>query len=152
GSHLTEIDGYPLDEAAKIDLEELRYDWFDHILKGKPRPALLADRVNYEVTGANVWKHAPSLQTMAQSTLRLELGRDRTVTVDYADRSDLDRKVPGGKYLDKAIDTYNGVVLETAPVAEPTEISGLLKGHLDFKSNKQSLDCEVDLFALSKSG
>ena len=42
-----------------VDLEELRYDWFDHVLKGKPRPALLADRVNYEVTGANVWKHAP---------------------------------------------------------------------------------------------
>jgi predicted acyl esterase len=152
GSHLTEIDGYPLDEAAKIDLEELRYDWFDHVLKGKPRPALLADRVNYEVTGANVWKHAPSLQAMAQSTLRMELGRDRIVTVDYADRSDVDRKVPGGKYLDKALDTYNAIVLETAPVAEPTEISGVLKGHLDFKSNKQSLDCEVDLYALSKSG
>jgi hypothetical protein len=152
GTHKKEIDGYPLDEAAKIDLEEIRYQWFDHILKGKPRPALLADKVNYEVTGANRWKHAPSLQAMAQSTLRLKVGRDQTVTVDYKDRSDVDRTVPGGHYLDKAIDTYNGIVLETAPVAVPTEISGLFTGHLDFDTNKQSLDCQIDLYALSKAG
>jgi uncharacterized protein len=152
GRHLEEIDGYPLDEAAKIDLEELRYQWFDHVLKGKPRPALLADRINYEVTGANLWKHAPSLQAMAQSTLRMKLGRDQTVTVDYADRSDVDRKVPGGKYLDKDIDRYNGIVLETAPVVEPTEVSGRLRGRLDFKTDKRSVDCEVDLYALSRSG
>ncbi|MGE5049848.1 MAG: CocE/NonD family hydrolase [Deltaproteobacteria bacterium] len=83
GRHEEEIDGYPLDDAAKADLEELRYQWFDHVLKGKPRPALLADRVNYEVTGANRWKHAPSLRAMARSSLRLKLGRDREIAVDY---------------------------------------------------------------------
>jgi hypothetical protein len=46
----------------------------------------------------------------------------------------------------------NGIVFETAPVEKPTEISGLLKGHLDFKANKQSLDCEIDLYALNKAG
>lgn len=152
GTHVNDIDGYPLDEAAKVDLEELRYEWFDHVLKDKPRPAILADKVNYEVTGANAWKHAPSLDAMGQSHLRMRLGRDQTVVVNYADRSDVDRKVPGGKYLDKAIDTYNGIVLESPVLAEPTEISGLFKGHLDFRTNKQSLDCEVDLYALSKSG
>jgi predicted acyl esterase len=152
GQHEKQIDGYPLDEAAKIDLEDLRYQWFDYILKGKPRPALLADKVNYEVTGANEWKHAPSLRAMAQSTLRLQPASDQTITVDYKDRSDVDRRVPGGRYLDQAIDTYNGIVLESAPVEAPTEISGLFAGHLDFKSNKRSFDCEVDLYALSKSG
>jgi predicted acyl esterase len=152
GQHQKEIDGYPLDGAAKIDLEELRYQWFDHVLKGKPRPALLEDKVNYEVTGANVWRHAPSLEAMARSTQRLNLGRDRTVAVDYKDRSDVDRKVPGGKYLDVAFDDWNGVVFETPPVAAPTEISGLLKGHLDFETNKQGFDCEIDLYAKSKAG
>ena len=152
GTHEAEIDGYPLDEAAKIDLEDLRYRWFDHVLRGEPRPALLADRVNYEVTGANLWKHAPSLAAMASSTLRLTLASDQTVTVDYSDRKDVDRKVPGGNYLDKAIDEAHGVVFESAPVTAPTEISGLLKGHLDFTTNKQSVDCEVDVYALGKSG
>lgn len=70
----------------------------------------------------------------------------------YKDRSDVDRKAPGGHYLDKAIDTYNGIVLETAPVAVLTEISGLFTGHLDFDTNKRSLDCQIDLYALSKAG
>ncbi|HEY2029204.1 MAG TPA: CocE/NonD family hydrolase, partial [Myxococcales bacterium] len=103
GQNESEIDGYQLDEAAKIDLEELRYQWFDYVLKGKPRPALLADRVNYEVTGANQWRHAASLAEMAQTTQRLDLGKDRTVEVDFKDRSDVDRKAPGGKYLDTAV-------------------------------------------------
>ncbi|HET7787492.1 MAG TPA: CocE/NonD family hydrolase [Myxococcales bacterium] len=152
GRHEEEIDGYPLDPAARIDLEELRYQWFDHVFKGKPRPALIADRVNYEVTGANRWKHAPSLKAMARSSLRLKLGRAREIAVDYRERGDVDRAVPGGKYLDKAIETRNGVLFETAPFEVATEISGLLAGHLDFQTNKQSLDCQIDLYALSRSG
>jgi hypothetical protein len=152
GQNESEIDGYPLDEAAKIDLEELRYQWFDYVLKGKPRPALLTDRVNYEVTGANQWRHAASLEAMAQTTQRLELGKDRTVEVDFKDRSDVDRKAPGGKYLDTAIDTWNGFAIETQPVEKPTEISGLFKGHLDFETNKSSFDCEIDLYALNRAG
>jgi len=89
---------------------------------------------------------------MAQSSLRLRLGRDREIAVDYGDRSDVDRVVPGGKYLDKAVETRNGVFFETAPFTVPTEISGLFTGHLDFETNKQSLDCQIDLYALSKSG
>ena len=32
--------GYTLDPAAKIDLTEIRYRWFDYTLKGGPRPAI----------------------------------------------------------------------------------------------------------------
>ena len=56
-----------------IDLRELRYQWFDHILKGGARAALLKDRVNYEVMGANEWRHAPSLEAMAGGSLRFYL-------------------------------------------------------------------------------
>ena len=35
----------------------------DYVLKGKPKPGLLDNNVNYEVMGANVWRHAPSLDS-----------------------------------------------------------------------------------------
>ncbi len=38
--------GYQLDQAALVDLRELRYQWFDHIFKGAEKPAALSDRVN----------------------------------------------------------------------------------------------------------
>src|SRR5262249_36877038 len=41
--------GYTLDTAARVDLNELRYHWLDHVLKGAPKPALLQDRINYQV-------------------------------------------------------------------------------------------------------
>ena len=63
---------------AQIDLGELRYQWFDHIFKGAPKPALLQDKVNYEVMGANTWKHAPSLAAMSDQTLRFYLSASRS--------------------------------------------------------------------------
>ena len=67
------VQGYEVDPVAVIDLNQLRQDWFDHILKGAPKPEILKDRVNYQVMGANVWKHAPTLEAMASSRLRLFL-------------------------------------------------------------------------------
>jgi uncharacterized protein len=65
--------GYGLDAAALIDLRALRYQWFDSVLKGSPRPALLADRVNYEVMGANAWRHVPSIEGMSDASVRYYL-------------------------------------------------------------------------------
>jgi uncharacterized protein len=42
-------------------------------LKGAQLPALLKDRVNYEVMGANEWRHAPSLEAMGAGSLKLFL-------------------------------------------------------------------------------
>jgi uncharacterized protein len=72
--------GYQLDQAALVDLRELRYQWFDSVFKGAAVPALLKDRVNYEVMGANEWRHAPSLEAMGNSALKLYL--DATVVGD----------------------------------------------------------------------
>jgi uncharacterized protein len=65
--------GYGVDQAALVDLRELRYEWFDSVLKGAQTPALLKDRVNFEVMGANEWRHTPSLESMGNGTLKLYL-------------------------------------------------------------------------------
>jgi uncharacterized protein len=65
--------GYQVDPVALVDLRELRYQWFDSVLKGAALPALLKGRVNYEVMGANEWRQAPSLEAMGNGVLRLYL-------------------------------------------------------------------------------
>jgi putative CocE/NonD family hydrolase len=65
--------GYQLDPVALVDLRELRYQWFDHVLKGAALPALLQDRVNYQVMGANEWRHVSSLEAMAGGAIKFYL-------------------------------------------------------------------------------
>ena len=72
------IFGYDIDPVAQIDITELIFDWFDHILKGKPKPELLQDKINYQVMGANTWGHAPSLGEMSNDTLKYYLGNVRS--------------------------------------------------------------------------
>lgn len=166
--NIDEVVGYKLDPAAQIDLVELRFRWFDHIFKSAPKPPLLADRVNYEVMGANVWKHAPSLAAMASQLKKLYFGgalgdgtyrlgeaqgsAPITQTVDFADRSDADRLVPGGGFADKEIDTANSLVFVGAPYAKPTELSGLFSARLDVITNKRDFDFQVSLYDKTAAG
>ena len=52
---------YTIDPVAQIDSQELKLQFMDYVLRGKPKPALLENTVNYEVMGANVWRHTTSL-------------------------------------------------------------------------------------------
>jgi putative CocE/NonD family hydrolase len=167
-SMMTNLGGYDLDPVAQLDMDALRYQWFDYTLHNGPKPAMLQDKVNYEVMGANVWKHAPSLAAMANQTLRFHLSSTRSgkdyrlsrkktagsvpLTVNLADRSDADREAPGGGVLDKVIDTANSVVFISDPIRTPTEISGLFSGRLDFIANKKDFDFNVGLFELTAKG
>jgi uncharacterized protein len=67
------LHGYQVDQAALVDLRELRYQWFDHVLKGAPVPPLLQARVNFEVMGGNEWRHVPSLEAMGNGSLKFYL-------------------------------------------------------------------------------
>ena len=164
------ISGYRRDPAALIDLLELRYQWFDYVFKGAPKPIILQDRVNYEVTGANLWKHAPSVEAMSASKLRLHLTAVKqgtiyrlseskpaddefiTQTVNLADRSDIDKRRPGGGVLDKNLDSTNGLVFVSDPFTKRVEMSGLFTGLLDFTTNKKDFDFEIDLYQLTPQG
>ena len=131
---------------------------------------LLQDKVNYQVTGANVWKHAPSLAGMTGQTLRLYLSSTKSdlayklnaqkdsgdsfvpLKVDMADRSDANRESPGGGVLDKAVDTWNGIEFVTDPLPKPTELSGLFSGQLDLVITKKDFDFEIQLYELTAQG
>ncbi len=170
GDTATYFAGYEIDPVARIDmLGGLRYQWFDYVLRGGARPALLADRVNHQVMGADRWGHAPSIAAMADSRLRLYLSAARsggrytlsatpgaegtsiTYTVNLADRSDVDR-LPVGGLMDTVIDTSNAITLISEPLGEPVEVSGLLSGHLEAIANKRDFDFRITPYELTADG
>jgi putative CocE/NonD family hydrolase len=162
--------GYQLDPVALVDLWHLRYEWFDYIFKSAPKPALLADKVNYQVMGANVWKHAPSIAAMAAGKMRFYLtavrngdayrmsgtaprdGAAIAESVDFANRADIDRIVPGGGIVADAVDTVDAVAYVSDPLNQRTEVSGLFSGRLEFIINKRDFDLFVGLYALTPKG
>ena len=170
GDTIYELGGYKVDPVALTDFGELRYQWFDYIFKGAPRPALLKDKVNYQVMGANVWKHAPSIAAMSNRTLRyylIALRADSTYrlternpatnttveqNVDLSDRTDVDRRSPGGGVVDNAIDTWNGVEFVSNPLQSSFELSGLFSGRLEFIVNKKDFDINISLYELTSKG
>jgi putative CocE/NonD family hydrolase len=158
--------GYKLDPSALIDLTELRFRWFDYALKGKAKPAILADKINYQVTGANIWKHAPSIAAMATGNARYYLSSENSAqahllvatppaggsirqTVDFANRDDVDAQSLGGDVQDANLDTTNGLAFVSEPLAKSLEMSGLFSGSLDFIANKKDFDFQVSLFELT---
>jgi predicted acyl esterase len=147
----TSISGYEVEPVAHVDMPELRYEWFNYVFGRGPRPSMLQDKVNYEVMGANRWAHAPSLAAMSTRKMRIALPAE-TLTVNFADRTDVDREVPGGNIIDKAIDVANAVKVVSDPVDKPTEVAGLFSGHLEFITNKKDFDFQVTLYELTASG
>ena len=159
--------GYELDPVAQLDIGELRYQWFDYVFKGAPKPALLKDKVNYQVMGANVWKHAPSVAAMSNRTLRLHLSAERSrdhyrlteskpaddrfvaQTIDFTDRSDVDRILPRDDIVAKVIDIPNSIEFVGEPFTKSIEMSGLFSGRLSLITNKKDFDFNIALYELT---
>jgi len=166
GQDIDAVAGFAIDPAAHIDIEELRYQWFDYVFKGAKKPAILQSRVNYEVMGANVWRHAPTIQAMHDEALTFNLiatkegahfgltpartASDAYVsqTVNFADRSDVNRIYS----TTTALDTSVGVAYESATLKQPLDLAGLFAGHLDFVTNKKDLDFNISLYERTAKG
>jgi putative CocE/NonD family hydrolase len=161
--------GYALDAAAMIDLRELRLQWFDHVFRNAAKPALLKDRVNYQLMGSNEWRHAPTLAAMANGSLKFYLdgvsapSHPRLAanepantgyieqTIKFADRKDA--AVPAQPaLLARNLALANALLFVSEPLQQPTDLSGLLSGQLDFTTNKMDMDLNLTLYELLPSG
>ncbi len=139
------VDGYTVDPLARIDLQEVRLGWFDHVFRGTPLPDLLSDKVNFEVMGANVWRHVPSLEQMGDRPLRLAVSG--TLRVDLADRGDVDFEPPPDR-----IDDRNALVFSTEPLSKATEVAGLFQGRFTLVTNKRDFDLSVAFYEQHADG
>ncbi len=159
--------GYSLDEAAIIDLHELLYGWFDHVLKGAASPDLLTERVNFEVMGADAWRHADSLEAMANGAVRLYL--DGTRMADHYRLSGYESprtpilaqpiepaaepraRGPATDIMTRALPP-GGAVFVSGPLHRPLQVSGQLSGKLAFATGRSGLALGLRLYELQPSG
>jgi|GEM_PF-314898 len=165
-----ELRGYKIDPVAQFDTSLLTFAWFDHIFRGKERPALLKNRINYQVMGANVWRHAPSLKTMSETSWNFYLTdniRDgnfslspnkpdqvRTIRqiVDFADRSTTSAGYYPYPIKNDQPDLSKGIVFETAPFEQALEVSGAFSGVLRVRINKGDFDFMAALYEKKADG
>ncbi len=68
-----EISNYKIDSVAQINITNLSFEWFDYIFKDAPKPKFLKDKINFQVMGANKWKHVANLNEMSNDTLKFYL-------------------------------------------------------------------------------
>src|SRR5580658_173396 len=70
---MPDLRGLAIDPVAQMDLDDLRYQWFDHIFRHGPWPAFIKGRVNVQLAGANDWLNGTSLESLANGNLRYYL-------------------------------------------------------------------------------
>jgi putative CocE/NonD family hydrolase len=163
------LHGYEVDPVALIDLRELEYRWLDHVLKGAALPPQLSGRINYEVMGANEWRHAASLDAMAGGSQRLyldaepagdahRLGRSKSAksaaihqTISFTDRSDAGW-MPPTDLISKSLVTHDALMFVGEPLSNPMELSGLISGRLDLAVNKMDLDLNIAIYEQLANG
>ena len=165
------VEGYAIDPVAQIDTVALTYQWFDYIMRGGPKPAILKDRINYEVMGANLWRHAPSIPQMSTETLTLYLSNVKVgeryslspsqprqdgfleQTVDLADRTTQNNVYPQGAIVDdKMTMTGDALAFVSAPLDTAVSVEGLISGRLDVTINKKDFDFALAAYELMPDG
>jgi uncharacterized protein len=164
------IHGWTPDAVARLDANAARYDWFAHTLGGAEPSELLRDTVNYEVAGANEWRHEASLGALEQkrtrfyleaapggtvNTLAAKKRRSPTslmVTMSLRDRRDAEWR-PSRDIVRDVLPARDGTALfMTEPFSSPVDFAGRLSGVLDFTINKQDVDLVMMLYELRSTG
>jgi uncharacterized protein len=166
----SDLEGYQIDPVAGISIHDIIFQWFDYILREGRKPALLMDRINYEVMGANAWKHCPSLADMNNDTLKfymnsqllnehylLDLHKPMQLDsaaqkVDFSDRKTINNYDHTNKIIVDSLDASNGLTFISEPLQQSVEFSGNFTGTLRFSINKKDMDYSVNVYELMTSG
>ncbi|WP_318344935.1 CocE/NonD family hydrolase [Flagellimonas baculiformis] len=155
--------GYEIDSVANVSMSNLAYDWLDYVLKGKPKPGLLKDKVNYQVMGTNEWKHAPSLNEISNDTLTLYLDGHilsdkkpvkkafRELLVDFKDRENQNNYFTPEIVFD-TLDTSNGLVFKSRLFERDFLANGSFSGNLAATINKKDMDISLALYEQRPDG
>jgi putative CocE/NonD family hydrolase len=164
--------GYTIDPVAQIDSQELKLQFMDYVLRGKPKPALLSNTVNYEVMGANVWRHASSFGSISggvpmrlyfssqkseglNSLVNQQPPSDSVVTheVDLADRVKFHNfHARPMAIIEGPLQYVTESIFLSQPFEAPTVISGSFTGELTVVINKKDFDLGVAVYEAMPGG
>lgn len=161
---------YEIDPAAQFDTVDLTYRWLDHVLRGAPRPELVRGTVNYQVMGANEWRHAPSLEAAAGGFTDFHLDSAASgsfhslspdapspeshlsQTVDLADRATQQDAHFPFPIVRPSLQVDSGLAFATEPFVQPVSVTGSLAGELKLRINKRDFDYNIALYELMADG
>ncbi|MEJ5995720.1 CocE/NonD family hydrolase [Pedobacter sp. Du54] len=160
-----ELRGYKVDSNALIDTKEITFQWFDFVFKGGKKPALLKDKINFEVMGASKWKHIASLDKMEKNKIRFYLDSTiglsprkptkvefATQVVDLQSRNTYYNEYYPDPIIKKEIGKENGVFYWTKPFKKSVSVSGALAGELKAIINKKDIDVGLVLYEVTPQG
>lgn len=175
-----EVGGFKVGAGAVLDMEKLHKEWYDYVLKGKPRPEVLKDRITYYVTGENAWHSAPSWDSLIGDPVSLYLGgagghdlfQSATLTrsapaqkselrlvLDPAKRSDRDAYDESEKdpnYILNQRDAYvaseHNLFFHSEPFPEDMEITGIPEVRVWISSSVPDADLSADLYEVHPDG
>lgn len=175
-----EVGGLKFGEASLVDLNQLHKAWYDHTLKGGPRPAFLKAPVAYYVTGAEKWRYAETLEAVTAESRAFYLdsheGRANDV---YASGSLVAEpsKEPGiDRWVYDPLDTGNAafkadastpyltdqsaivqnrgrsLVYHTPPFPKATEVSGFFRLDAWLEIDQPDTDFEAAVYEIRPDG
>lgn len=163
------INGYKIDPAARFNIKEYTYQWFDYILKGAAKPGFLNDKINYQVVGTDEWRSASSLDNMHNGYLKFYLNKHQFNSyytlntkqplksdyfkqqVDFSDRKNSSNDYYPDPIIRDNIDG-NGFVFISEPLQKPLLINGSFLGQINLSCNKKDLDIGVTLYEVTPEG
>lgn len=108
------LGGLSFDKNSVLDIDQLHIDFFNWVLKGGKRPAILSDRVNYYAMGAHEWRHTASLQGLSDHSMRWYLSSPDGPAHDVFHSGRLVTSVPP----EQAPDTFTADPLAHEPADE----------------------------------
>jgi uncharacterized protein len=175
-----EVGGLKFGTASVLDLNKLHTEWYDWAMKGGAKPEFLKKRVAYYLVGAEEWKYADSLESIANKAKTFYLGSNGAAGDAYHSGELGEGKAGGGAGTDSwtydpldtrpgaaepeddpsylasqrgAMNLYGeGVMYHSAPFAEATEVTGFAKLTLWLKMDVPDTDLEADLFEVLPEG
>lgn len=158
-----------IDPVARIDTAELTFAWLDYVLKGKAKPALLQNKINYQLPGSNSWRHVASLQKLnaasqtfylsaatADKPAMLSLEKQQrpgsmVTQVDLLDRDSGNSYYPW-PIVTQQIESGSGKLYISEVFSKETEFSGQFSARLDIRTNKKDFDLSVVLYEQQADG
>ncbi len=162
------LNGYSIDSVANIKIMDLIFQWFDYTLKGGTKPELLKDKINFEVMGANKWRHTSSLSKMNNDSLVFYISKQKSgdhyklsgknsienksikQTIHLADRSDSkDNEIvinSDGAIIDTSLRIKGHLTFVSDPLTQPYELNGSFVANLNATINKKDMDLVIRLY------